>query len=399
MEFQWRRLILEPAQNLKDDIVGPILIIIDALDECGTSRSRREILVFLTKHSSHLPVNFRIVVTSRPEQDIMRAVKENVQLVEVLDLQRQQDQARQDVDLYIHDRLKQEAEEFGGQLNDLAYSKLSMMADGLFQWAFTACKFMLDDLGGGLTLRERFEKLCSLNPSGLKGLDELYSSILRDKFRARNSEAMARFHTVMAEVLGAAEPLSFHSIHSIHHNTSDTLPEHLRCCDESTNVIKLVLKEMGSLLVGALEDETPIRPFHTSFRDFLTNENRSKEWYINVDLVNPLMTLGCFRIMNSLLHFNICELSSSFLSNDKMIPVDEDQHISLSLKYACQFWGFHLQTLQNVWDVRLYQEVTHFTQQNMLFWLEALSVLQWINRAGPALTTLGEVLKNTKVND
>jgi hypothetical protein len=138
---------------------------------------------------------------------------------------------------------------------------------------------------------------------------------------------------------------------------------------------------MGSLLTGALEDKTPIKSFHTSLQDFLTNEDQSKEWYIDVDVVNPLMTLGCFSIMNSSLHFNICELPLSFSSNNEI--GNNGHNICLPLKYAYQFWGFHLQTLQNGLDVKLYQEITYFTKQNLLFWFEALSVLQWLTQQVP----------------
>ena len=65
-------LILEPLKGLH--IVGPILVVIDALDESGDTTSITGLHAFIAKNLIRLPSNFRVVITSRPEHAIVSAL-------------------------------------------------------------------------------------------------------------------------------------------------------------------------------------------------------------------------------------------------------------------------------------------------------------------------------------
>lgn len=71
---QFENFILGPAKALT--VVGPIVIVIDALDESGSKESRRLILNVLATHAAKLPSNFRVLVTAREEQDIFELLKD-----------------------------------------------------------------------------------------------------------------------------------------------------------------------------------------------------------------------------------------------------------------------------------------------------------------------------------
>ena len=64
-------LILKPLEDLH--IIGPILVVIDALDESGDTTGRSGLHTFLAKNLSKLPSNFRVFITSRPEDGIPSA--------------------------------------------------------------------------------------------------------------------------------------------------------------------------------------------------------------------------------------------------------------------------------------------------------------------------------------
>ncbi|KAH9051359.1 hypothetical protein EDB83DRAFT_1306557 [Lactarius deliciosus] len=64
-------LILEPLKGLH--IVGPILVVIDALDESGDVTRTDGLHKFLAKNLSRLPPNFRVFITSRLEDVIKSA--------------------------------------------------------------------------------------------------------------------------------------------------------------------------------------------------------------------------------------------------------------------------------------------------------------------------------------
>jgi hypothetical protein len=65
-------LVLEPLKDLH--IVGPILVVIDALNESGDTPGRIGLHTFLAENLKRLPSNFRMVITSRPEHAIVSAL-------------------------------------------------------------------------------------------------------------------------------------------------------------------------------------------------------------------------------------------------------------------------------------------------------------------------------------
>jgi hypothetical protein len=67
-------LILEPLRAVH--IVGPILVVIDGLDESGDAASTIGLHAFLAKNLIRLPSNFRVVITSRPEHPIVSVFEE-----------------------------------------------------------------------------------------------------------------------------------------------------------------------------------------------------------------------------------------------------------------------------------------------------------------------------------
>jgi hypothetical protein len=70
---QWEKLIMEPAKALSEGMVGPIVIVIDVLDESGSAHSRFHLLRILADENiTKLPphTNFGDIATSRryPEE-------------------------------------------------------------------------------------------------------------------------------------------------------------------------------------------------------------------------------------------------------------------------------------------------------------------------------------------
>src|SRR6202012_3968767 len=96
-------------------------------------------------------------------------------------------------------------------------------------------------------------------------LDNLYSGILARTFKKDDTVVMDRFRSVMAQILCAQQPLSIESLDEIRRSSGSS----------EKGETGLILRSMGALLDGVASHSSPIRPFHTSFRDFLTVESRS----------------------------------------------------------------------------------------------------------------------------
>ena len=74
LHWQFQKLLVEPFAGLKDCLrEGPILIVIDTLDECGQLNMRKDLLRVLASESPQLPSTVRIFIMSYTERDICSA--------------------------------------------------------------------------------------------------------------------------------------------------------------------------------------------------------------------------------------------------------------------------------------------------------------------------------------
>ena len=375
---QWDSLILEPLRKFPP--AGPILVVIDAFDECSSDdrRSRYLLLKLITQSSDSFPPNFRILITSRPDRDVLDALElssNNHWRVNSMNLDDKRDEAISDIERYVRHELAPRRRASEGELDDEDYKLLALKAEGLFQWAATACRAILDR-PTGLTLKERFNsRLGVILRGGPSSLDDLYREILRHLVTSDDPVVMARFRSVMGQVLSSSAPLSMKSLHDIRRHVTRS----------ETDEITLILLDMGPLLSGVSSPTTPVLPLHTSFRDFLVDKTRSQEWFIDVASGHSTMALGCFRVMNYGLSFNICRLGTSYVSNCDIPDLEAScvQYIPESLSYASCNWKDHL--VDPALRLDLQKELREFMQQKLLFWFELLSLLKSVNRAAPSL--------------
>ncbi|KAF5375522.1 hypothetical protein D9615_009222 [Tricholomella constricta] len=135
-----RQLMLEPLQQVQ--LVQPLVIVIDALDECVTSNSLRgydSITTMLERFLPELPLFTKILVTSRYECTFAPKYQ-GQSLVYQQDLTTLA-HTREDIQTYFHSRLAQIA--FNNKLREWptlnAKKQLVEHADNLFIWASVAC--------------------------------------------------------------------------------------------------------------------------------------------------------------------------------------------------------------------------------------------------------------------
>ncbi|KAI5896471.1 WD40 repeat-like protein [Schizophyllum commune H4-8] len=136
--------------------------------------------------------------------------------------------------------------------------------------------------------------------------------------------------------------------------------------------------------MGTVEEhDQPVRPLHTSFRDFLLDGSASGPFAIELRAESHAdLADACLCILNGELRFNICQLPTSFSLNEDIadLPKRIEQNMSLSLQYACRATGSHLELsssapAENI-SPRIYPAVERFLRRGYLFWLEACSLLQ-----------------------
>ncbi len=367
-------LILEPLKDLP--VVGPILVVIDALDESGDTTGTTGLHTFLAQNLIRLPSNFRVLITSRPEHAIVSALMKapSVKIKYMNDTELAAE-THKDISTFLQRKLP--LDRFGGYVEELV-----VKAEGLFQWAAVASELILDP-------PERFgfsQENCithllepSTNRSGQDPLHDLYKEVLEGYFIYPATRVL--FRSVVGPLITSTEPLSIRSLITLRHASLDK---------DHDAAITGLLNRLGSLLsnVNSSDKNLPIIPLHTSFRDFITNKDKSGDFYVHVRDGHRQLALSCLDLLLNSLKFNICDLETSYLANIDIEDLNSrvGQHIPPTLLYACRFWVDHLKHTDFKAD--LFEKVEKLFKEKFLFWLEALSLTGNIGLAPSAFATV-----------
>jgi len=388
---QWKELITKPAMTLSEAIIGPIVIIIDALDESGDTNSRRVLLRILgnaitDSRVTDLPPNLRILLTSRPLPDIHAALNGGSHVRQKSMDSISPESTKRDILRYVSDELSKVDFEIPRQE---VFASLAGSSGQIFEWARLACAYIRgdNDTGTGLEPHERFSAIITHSKKDRVALlDGMYKFTLETIFPkaqppSQRDLGLERFKSVMAQILGTMDPLSLGALASMrcHFPVKDLPRFHIRT----------IVTPMAALLSGVTDPSAPIRPLHASFADFLTDRDRSHEFFIDVHPIHCDLAFASLGVMVEKLQFNICDLPSSHLPNSKVLDLDEriKKCIPAELAYSCRFWTDHIRHAP--FNSALAEEIQAFFNHKMLlFWFEVLSLLNVMNTCAGSLSSV-----------
>ncbi|KZP24088.1 hypothetical protein FIBSPDRAFT_429370 [Athelia psychrophila] len=386
LSTQFTSLLVDPLSAASHEITGPVIIVLDALDECGDPESRRALLSLLSHELAKFPRQFRFLITSRPNSDIERAFK-SAGHMHAIDLA--MSESSTDVLLYIKHEMGQiySSRHSYDELppdwaGPLVVQRLASFAAGLFIWAATAMKF--------LRLAEDpvrwLSKLLAQEGQAFT-LDELYRTALRSASQWEPGETTDVFRQVLGLIVIGQIPL-----------TDATISE-LLGFEDSGRQCRIALRRLGCVLQWS--EGQPARTFHKSFPDYLTDPSRcsSEPWFIDKQEHHRALTIHSFRLMKSQLRFNICNLTDSHILNKDVpdLPARIQSSIPESLSYACRFWMDHLgprPTGDSGNDMQCL--ILEFFEHRFFYWLEVLSLLQQVPTAVMALNRVKQYAKAPK---
>jgi len=381
---QWKNFILGPVEAASKAVDTPVLVVIDALDESGDARSREEILRMLTGNVdplstelTKLPAHFRILITSRPLEDIRNSLHgmQHVHHVSVDDSSLVS--AERDIQRYMSTKLAG----LGDTFDDADFQRLSKQSDGLFEWARLACEYIKGINRVGPRPRTRFDALIAgTSEKGTRLLDVMYRLVLKESMpEDERKEAIPFFCSVMRQILVLSEPLPTTAL--------TAMRQHFPSEDERYDVNDVIGK-LGSLVTGT-DSTAPVRPLHASFYDFLTDKSRSNEFFIDTSLATSDLAFASLRVMEHGLRFNICSLESSYLPNSAVLDLEErvKKFIPAELSYSCRWWGRHVGATP--FQSLLAEEIrTFLNAERLLFWLEALALMKGLGGSVGTLTSI-----------
>ena len=377
LRFQFTKLLIEPLRTLPAT-GGPVVLILDALDECGSAEDRKPLLSLLSSESVHLPSFVRILITSRDERDIRCALEEQSHVL-IRELNLTLENNTNDILYFFRSRMAEIrstnklARDWPG---DSAIFALCKQAAGLFVWASTACRF----INGYDPLRNLDVVLSrGMSTKAQSALDALYQTALKSAVKDIWDDEYFRtdFCSIMGTILVARNPIS--------DKTIDTLLSLERPS-------RYIISRLGCVL--HCSETGPVRILHPSFADFLSDRLRcgSDLWHVDTLLHNRLLAVHCISHLNSVLRRNFRNLVLSQANVDEVLPE--------ATSYACTSWIDHVCAIMEDADL-VRHNLDQFLFRHLLHWIEAMSILKkskttitsvlclhdWLGVRGPVLLT------------
>ena len=371
------------AQPLVESAISTV-IVIDALDECKDEEPASAILSVLGQFVAEIP-KVKFFVTGRPEPRIREGFRLPLlaQATDVFVLHEvEPSRINSDIRLFFERKFSELKGRRGldgwpsGEQMDL----LCERTGGLFVHAVATIRFIeqrnvnpkkqLDRLLQSLDTRFEGKTKLKVNTT----LDSLYMTILQEAFGDNDPEDDSRVRSVLGAVVLAANPLSPTTIATIlRFDTEDVFP---------------LLSSLHSLLILREDVDHPVRPFHKSFPDFISDPARciNQRFRVHPPDQHAELLVGCLEVMNQRLEQNMCKLPDG-VTNSEVVDLRErvERYLDQPLRYACQSWHKHLIETTPAQSSNIALVLHRFLEGKFLFWLEVLSVLGTAREAVEAL--------------
>ncbi|KAL5638740.1 hypothetical protein ACGC1H_003186 [Rhizoctonia solani] len=354
---QFERLLKDPLTECNEKLLGNLVVVIDALDECDSPSAVKLVLEVLLKFTPGLPIKF--FVTSRPDPRIYDRMSQNTSSQDIMHLHEIEHSIVQaDIERYLKAELSHMAPK------EAQILQLSTLAGNLFIYAATAVRYIQPE-DAFVDAEDRLGNLLSTqlrSSRKLAEIDGLYSAILTAALKNPKLELdeARRMQLVLWTVVCSREPLDVETLTA------------LVGMGEKRHILA-ALKPLRSVL-HVSETTGLVSTLHASFPDYIFSKDRANGFFCDSAARHLVLSARCFHIMSTGLRFNICNLPSSFIPDSEVIQLDEHvtANISAPLFYACQYWGDHF-VLASVSD-QLHQELSAFLSNHLLFWMEVLNL-------------------------
>ncbi|KAM6503260.1 hypothetical protein JOM56_000203 [Amanita muscaria] len=385
---QFEEFILTPIRKLSNGPARePIIVVVDAFDECSDARKASEILHLLSAKIPSLPLLLKLLITSRPEPEIRSILHPDIHPISrSFDLLRDIDASStdQDIKLFLRFHLGRTGKEYDlpSWPREMDVEALAQQAGGLFIIAHTAIGVIRDK-----DIMDPESQLAMLKNIGINGtpafnLNALYSRILQKAIpETAITIVQERVITVIHAIVGLRAPLALCAI------------ERLLGLDHGA--IRTGLNRLRSIFIVPDNDEDSVQVIHSSFARYITDEESctEKRFFVDHWQMHSRLAKDCLEQMKTHLKQNICDFKD-FTTVEAPIKdegsLDADlQTLSAELKYSCENFAAHVFSAD--WqDGELYETVSEWANQYLPYWLEVLALIGSFRDALPSLRLLTE---------
>jgi hypothetical protein len=380
-------------EDLLPRITGTVrshVIIIDALDECGTPEDQGRLAESILSLVRAAPW-IKVFVTSRSEEKIRRALTSLASSCISSDI-KDEAQTNADIRLFIQARMGRltELTDIPLNLDTSEIDQLVQQATGLFIWASTLFKYL--ELSGNPEDDLRTFLSGEARQQPLQNLYDLYELILKSAVSHDRSKDVTVLHAILGAVFVTAGnlPLSVEALSRLlrvdedfKHESGVTVRNRIRALHA------VVYEDHSAGMRGA------VRAYHPSFLDFLERKLASGPQF-SLAQVHRLMFNGCMQTMDTELKFNICQLQDASLLNKDVPDLDNriSSSISETLQYSSLFWFAHFSNSGLKHNGQAISSVSALlSTEKFVFWLEVLSLLGAVGRGCTILHECAMFLK------
>ena len=365
ISMQFKHFISGPLWEVFTTSVEPLLIVVDALDECDSY----EKLLPSLRAWSHLPKPCKLLITSRRYSDIQSSLSPISVHCDIHTGDEISTQTSNDLEKYFVARFSEVPGlppkwPCPGQV-----SFLIKKAAGLFIWAKSATDFVLHKGGDP---EERLHIIFSGSGEGIDAVDSLYHQVISVAVQGLREPEKDSLRLVLGSIVIAKNPLRIQDIKEL-----------LGVKDSFLNSI---MNQLSPIL--SISDANYVHVCHQSVTDFLLDSKRSKDFWIDSQLHSLCFSGYCLKFMNRKLKFNFFDLKTSHILN-KDIPELDDHLESVkctALNHASYFWASYLhKNCDKMLQLEIQAAVEEFLMDHLLHWLEVMSLMGAVNHASQLL--------------
>lgn len=388
LEFQFDKLFRLPLADLPPAYTHqlPMLIIIDALDECERPEHLAEILRLLSELRNITQLRLRVILTSRSAPSIADAFEPLLENKTACRLEIHREffeDTKKDIRTFLEAKFNDIRKKCRVQQNPWPSAEemdhlvqLATSPEPLFIYAATLCRFVYDEKKRR-NPKKQLERWLERREDSKSQLDQIYNPILAQIFADNSEEESGHQLQFLGSLVLLANPLSASSLAALLSMDADD--------------VTWWLPELHAVLDIPSESHKPLRLLHKSFSDFLLDSDGSSANPYRVDIAetHSLLAEKCVQRMQAGLRQDICDIGELDASPNEIGEAKIKSCIPEDLAYACLHWLYHLQGSGQPPPTYVHT----FLHDHFLHWLEALSLLGRLSDGALAIIGLLELTK------
>lgn len=351
------KLLLDIVQ---DPLLPRLYLMVDALDECGSYQD--EFLRLLTRGDGASCSKMKWLITSRNERQIQERLDENDLVLHTsleLHSRHVSDAVRNFIDFKI---LKiQKLRKYDDKLRGIIEAYLHANANGTFLWVALVCQKLEKT-----PVRSMLSVLKELPP----GLEPFYERMLGQIWHMEDRDNVDYCRRILC-----AATLAYRPLHLNEFVFAAELPDEFS--DHLMDIHELVAL-CGSFLTVR---DNVVYLVHQSAKDYLCRTEGSQIFSHGLLYEHKRLARRSAALMSGTLKTDVCGLEHPGTLREEVNMGQVNSCIATHVQYACCYWIDHLLSKPSSSSTRIdlappdREMVNHFFCQDLLHWLEALSLM------------------------